>query len=236
MMEKSKVIRDKMSIDIIKINKTTAVIIRTAIVCLLWWIVVLIGINSLIKYALRYDPLLDPSFVATVGTIIVAAALVTTNIILLAITLLYTDQTAKMAAETARMVEQNEEQWKLNLRPLFIPLHTRYDGRGHPIYRFANFRGLALFVTCSTSRVAGEEIKKEEKKVDRGEEISLNPGRYLIPEKTEDSDDLALYIKIDFQDTLAIKYQQAFKFITRNGHWDFEFNEACLPQTIDLVL
>lgn len=194
------------------------------IIILVWLIIVFWGIRYMVRYALVYDAHLDTTVVATIGTIAVAALLVATNIVLVAITKSYTDQTVRMADETKKMAEGTKamvdfyyQKRNDDVMPLFIPHKEGYISSGNILkFILANAGKDALFVEIKTEefdneykefmyRVAHQEVF--EFGHFRDLELQLKMASKKLKEKP-----LIIHLNIYFQDTLLNKYNQTIKF------------------------
>lgn len=198
-------------------------------------------IRWIIHYCDMYHgPVIDGAVIAMIGTMIVSAALVTTNIILVAVTKTYVDQTtrmteetAKMAQETKAMVKYHELRWRIDLQPLFVPITYESNDVNTLVFRFRNFGNLALFIQCG---IRGE-LCNEYKYVESGGFIEIRPtdmdeliNGAVVTDINNPDDSIMTWVTIDYQDKLTNKYRQNFNFYFRKDKWDFDFNESSLPK------
>lgn len=196
----------------------------------IWWIIIAVGIIYMVRYAMYHDTHLDVSIVATIGTMIIAAALVTTNTILVAITKIYTDQTTRMAEETKAIVDYYYQTKKDELKPQFIPLGKGYnlDDDNHICFHFINIGEDALYVKID---IEGIVRKFEDFHYRIRNEQNFRVGVFNKVEiaKTATVESI-VNINITGKDKLLNEYKQTFKFSWKDQK--FSIDNSCLPVEI----
>lgn len=162
--------------------------------------------------------------IATIVAIIIATA----NIVLVFITRNYADQTKKM-------VDQHNKEWRLDLRPLFVPLGDKLDDNDNMTFKFINLGNLALFFN-----IKNVEQNRERKlpAVSTEENVSItitNVTKIIVKgvmNRKNRTDPTILTFIITFQDKVANKYTQTINYHFTEEKWQFIFEDSCFPEPI----